>query len=183
MTTSIGQTALESLLDSIDQSRDQLIGRLAGLGDAEYLWEPAPGCWSVRSGEDGHTADFPEDDPDPAPLTTIAWRLWHIAVDCMDFYSGRAFGTSGTGLSGRQFVVDAAAAATLVDAAIANFRNGLVGKGPEGVGELLGDDWGPYRDHRYYDLGLHAHRELTHHGAEVGTMRDLYRWTVDSRRA
>lgn len=26
----------------------QLRGRLDGLTDDEYFWEPAPGCWSVR---------------------------------------------------------------------------------------------------------------------------------------
>ena len=26
----------------------QLRARLDGLTDDEYLWEPAPGCWSVR---------------------------------------------------------------------------------------------------------------------------------------
>ncbi|MFQ5555856.1 MAG: DinB family protein [Acidimicrobiia bacterium] len=161
----------------MDQSRDQLLSRVTGLGDAEYLWEPAPNCWTVRPGDDGFLADFPDDDPDPSPLTTIAWRLWHIAVDCMDSYSVRAFGTSGTGLSGVAFVGTARQAVSLAEAGLANFRSGLADRGDEGVGEALGDEWGPYRDHTIYDLGLHAHRELTHHAAEIGTLRDLYYWT------
>ncbi|WP_030183301.1 DinB family protein [Streptomyces violaceorubidus] len=36
------------LLDQFDQAREMARVRLAGLGDEEYLWEPAPGCWSIR---------------------------------------------------------------------------------------------------------------------------------------
>lgn len=37
-------------------------------------------------------------------MTTIAWRCQHNAVDCLDSYSTRAFGGSGTGLTGMQWV-------------------------------------------------------------------------------
>ncbi|MEU9216463.1 DinB family protein [Streptomyces sp. NPDC048376] len=36
------------LLDQFDQAREMAQVRLAGLGDEEYLWEPVPGCWSIR---------------------------------------------------------------------------------------------------------------------------------------
>ncbi|MET7438705.1 DinB family protein [Streptomyces sp. NPDC004082] len=36
------------LLDQFDRAREMAEVRLAGLGDEEYLWEPVPGCWSVR---------------------------------------------------------------------------------------------------------------------------------------
>ncbi|MFD9541499.1 DinB family protein [Streptomyces sp. NPDC060022] len=36
------------LLDQFDQAREMAQVRLTGLGDEEYLWEPVPGCWSVR---------------------------------------------------------------------------------------------------------------------------------------
>jgi hypothetical protein len=31
----------------------QLRPRLDGLTDEEYLWEPVPGCWSIRGRTDG----------------------------------------------------------------------------------------------------------------------------------
>jgi hypothetical protein len=53
--------------------------RLEGLSDEEYLWEPVPGCWTIRPGADGTwTADWPLPRPSPEPFTTIAWRLWHL---------------------------------------------------------------------------------------------------------
>ncbi|MCX4767794.1 DinB family protein [Streptomyces sp. NBC_01275] len=36
------------LLDQFDKAREMARVRLTGLGDEEYLWEPAPGCWSIR---------------------------------------------------------------------------------------------------------------------------------------
>ncbi|MEV7341829.1 DinB family protein [Streptomyces sp. NPDC093544] len=36
------------LLDQFDKAREMAQVRLTGLGDEEYLWEPVPGCWSLR---------------------------------------------------------------------------------------------------------------------------------------
>ncbi|WP_225823916.1 DinB family protein [Streptomyces naphthomycinicus] len=36
------------LLDQFDHAREMARVRLTGLGDEEYLWEPVPGCWSLR---------------------------------------------------------------------------------------------------------------------------------------
>src|SRR2546421_10657716 len=63
--------------------------KLAGLADDEYFWEPVAGCWNVRSrslgdtaapGSGSYTVDFAWPEPNPAPVTTIAWRLAHITV-------------------------------------------------------------------------------------------------------
>jgi hypothetical protein len=55
--------------------------RLADLTDPEYFWEPVPGCWSVRVGQDDVAATDWEPHSKASPFTTIAWRLWHL-VDC-----------------------------------------------------------------------------------------------------
>ncbi|WP_328875973.1 DinB family protein [Streptomyces sp. NBC_00287] len=36
------------LIDQFDRAREMAQVRLAGLGDEEYLWEPASDCWSIR---------------------------------------------------------------------------------------------------------------------------------------
>src|ERR1700712_4897816 len=57
--------------------QQQLRPRLEGLTDDEYFWEPVPGCWTLH--RDG-SIDFEFPAPEPAPVTTIAWRLAHVIV-------------------------------------------------------------------------------------------------------
>ena len=133
---------LASVLSSFDQTADQLRRRLHGLGDEEYLWEPVPGCWSVRPGPDGPLADAPEvddgTDPDPAPVTTLAWRTWHVAVDALDSYSVGAFGTGGTGLAGRSWVLTAGEAVELLGRAVDAFRGHVAGLDAAALDRPLG---------------------------------------------
>jgi hypothetical protein len=68
----------------------QLRPRLDGLTDDEYFWQPVPGCWTIRrSGENSapvsvdsgqFTMDYGSQptEPEPEPVTTIAWRLAHL---------------------------------------------------------------------------------------------------------
>jgi hypothetical protein len=56
--------------------------RIDDLTDEEMLWEPVPGCMSVR---DGVMDPLPREprhyDGGGDPVTTIAWRLGHIVHD------------------------------------------------------------------------------------------------------
>jgi hypothetical protein len=52
---------------------------LPALTDEACLWEPAPGCWTVRQSADGKwRPDWAEPEPDPAPPVTIGWLTWHL---------------------------------------------------------------------------------------------------------
>jgi hypothetical protein len=55
------------------------------------------------------------------------------------------------------------------------FRDGLADGGSDRMFDLLGPSWGPYADSTVLALALHAQREVTHHGAEVALLRDLFR--------
>jgi hypothetical protein len=80
-----------SLTKAFDYAWDRFLGRLEGLGDAEHFWEPVPGCWSVRRGADGRWAMDGGPAPEPAPVTTIAWRIGHIGMALAGF-ADRLFG-------------------------------------------------------------------------------------------
>jgi hypothetical protein len=169
------EEASRALFESLDQTWSQLWERLDGLTDTEAMWEPTVGCWTVRSLPDGSVAaDWADPDPVPAPVTTISWRMWHIAVDALDSYSRRVFDRSGTGLGGTAWVLDAARGLELLERAWQEFYAGLVDVGPDGLFQLLGAGWGPYADSTILALALHAQREVVHHGAEIGLLRDLY---------
>ncbi len=162
------------VLQGLDNAWAPLVERTAGLTDAEFLWEPVVGCWSVHPDEwGGWSADWADPDPVPAPVTTIAWRTWHIAVDALDSYSDRLFGLTGSGLSGATWVGTWATARELLDASWAVFRAGVADWGDEWFA-ALGPAWGPFGEQSRLDLVMHAQREVIHHGAEIALLRDLY---------
>jgi len=168
---------LPVLLRGWDDAAERLDRRLKGLGDAEYLEEPVRGAWTVRRGDDGTwTADWADPDPDPAPVTTIAWRLWHLASDALGGYlerspGGRPLQVTGTGWHG-----DAASALRDLATAVAAFRGAITDLGEEGIWRPLGPAWGPFATASWADLLVHATDEFAHHGAEIALLRDLHRW-------
>ena len=170
------QRVLDEVVAGLDETWTQFDRRMSGLDQIEYLWEPAPGCWSVRGAGDGiaGVADWADPNPDPAPVTTIAWRMWHIAVDCLDSYSRQRFDSRGTGLDGTDWVLDVVEARALLGRAWHDFRTPIVEGGPEQLARPLGPGWGPYSEHSTLALVLHVQREFTHHAAEIALLRDLY---------
>jgi hypothetical protein len=164
------------IASSLDFVWERVRGRLEDIDTGEYLWEPVPNCWTVRIGADGKArADFEHPEPDPAPVTTIAWRTGHIAVGCLESYSERGFGRRGTDLEPLQWFLDADHALDAMDKAWAAFRAGIHDLGEDGMWRKLGPDFGPYADETYAALLLHAQDEISHHGAEIALLRDLYR--------
>ena len=60
------------LLAQMDEVYDRLRGRLEGLTDDEYLWEPVPGCWSVHRDPPGAwVTDYAE----RWPACPILWMM------------------------------------------------------------------------------------------------------------
>jgi hypothetical protein len=162
------------VLDGLDNAWQPLVERTAHLSEQEFRWEPAANCWTVRDTPRGWHVDWADPDPDPAPVTTIAWRTWHIAVDALDSYSARLFDVTGTSLAGTAWVEDWASAKPLMDAAWSVFRAGVAGWGDD-LFQQLGPAWGPFAEHVRLDLVVHAQREVIHHGAEIALLCDLYR--------
>ena len=168
---------LPVLLRGWDDAWSRLDARLAGLGDDEYRWEPVPGSWSVRAAPGGGwAADGADAEPDPAPVTTIAWRLWHLASDCLAGYLSRSPGGRPLAVTGPAWHPDAASALADLRTAGGAFRAQVVDLGEDGIWRPLGPAWGPYAAASWADLVVHAVDELAHHGAEVALLRDLHRW-------
>jgi hypothetical protein len=163
---------VELLLAQMDEVYGRLAARLEGLTDAEYFWEPVPGCWTVRrDGSGAWVADYAEPDPDPAPFTTIAWRLAHLA-DCKVIYHEWAFGPR------RLTFPDLAAPATAADA-LARLEEGqrrlraaLAGLGDDQLDGLRWTNWGERWPAWRVLCTLVGHD--AHHGGEIGCLRDLY---------
>jgi hypothetical protein len=169
------RAVLPVLLRGWDDAWQRLDRRLAGLGDEEYLWEPAPGGWSVRPSPDGGwQADWADAEPDPPPVTTIAWRVWHIASDCLASYLSRSPAGRPLEVTGTAWHGDAASALRDLEVAGRAFRGAMVALGEDGMWGTLGSAWGPYAEDTWADLFVHAFDELAHHGAEIALLRDLH---------
>src|SRR5690554_5406297 len=84
------------LLDQLDFYWEaHLWPRLAGLSDEEFWWEPVGGAWSLRPDDDGVLRlEHVSPEPPVPPVTTIAWRLVHIARDVMGARARAIFGPS-----------------------------------------------------------------------------------------
>jgi hypothetical protein len=159
--------------------------RLAGLTDDEYFWEPVPGCWSVRpraeadapilAGSGDLVAEFAFPEPDPAPFTTIAWRLVHLIVGVFGMRNANHFGGPPVDYFTFNNPSTAAAALADLDAAYDRWVAGVGGLGDDGLERPVGESEGPFAAHPYSVLVLHIHREVIHHGSEILLLRDLYR--------
>ena len=150
--------------------------RLAGLTDEEYHWEPVPGAWTVRA--DGIDFEYPE--PQPAPVTTIAWRLGHVVVGVLAMRNASHFGGPPADYATWSYALTADDALAQLDREVAVWRAGVTTLGDEGLLRPCGPAEGPYADQPLAALVLHIHRELIHHGAEICLLRDLYAHREDS---
>ncbi len=172
----------ESVAGAFDQVWGRFLNRLDGLSDEEYFWEPVTGCWTVRPAGDGRwRIDGAGGDasagppPDPAPVTTIAWRIGHIGLTLIGF-GDRLFADGNVTLGDVEFASSATAAHAFLTSTYHRYwRDKMPALGPERWWRPIGPAFGPYAHLATTDLALHVLDELTHHAAEVGLLRDLYR--------
>ncbi|MFF9280392.1 DinB family protein [Streptomyces griseosporeus] len=196
---------LSPLLEQFDFARERLTARLTGpvmdsgdgsdtkvgpLTDEEYLWEPVPGCWSVRRRTDGpgaraaflagagdwgrDAASYPH--PWPPPFTTLAWRLSHLT----EMLALRADHTAGTrSLTRDDHTVSgtAAEAVAAFDTAAGAWRAALLGTDDAAL-DTVGYCTYPHgsdAEEPFVGIVWWVNQELLHHGAEIALLRDLYR--------
>lgn len=164
------------VLETFGEVRDRLLARLDGLTDAEYTWEPVPGCLSVRVGPDGSARadDRPRGGTDQAPFSTIAWRMWHVGADCLRGY-GRFFGeTPAPGTDPQLWPVTAKEAIVALAEDFDRFTAHVASLGDERLLAPMGPLAGPYAHESHLLLATHAIDETAHHGGEIALLRDLH---------
>lgn len=174
------------LIDQLDWHwHAQLRPRLTGLSDEEYFWEPVAGCWNVRrrgqstapiaAGSGEFTIDFALPEPDPPPVTTIAWRLGHLIVGVFGMRVATHF--DGPAVDYQRFAYAGTAQAALgqLDEAYAAWTGGVRDLGADGLAQPCGLAEGPFGEHPMAALVVHISREAIHHGAEIALLRDMFR--------
>ncbi|MCP2202679.1 DinB superfamily protein [Lentzea flava] len=167
--TVVGMDWNKQLTDQLDfHWRVQLRPRLEGLTDEEYFWQPVPGAWTVH--EDG-SIDWEYPTPEPAPVTTIAWRMAHIIVGVLNMRTASHFGGPPADYQTWQYATSADEALKQLDDAYAAWTDGAR---KADLSRAVGPAEGPFAEEPMATLVLHINREVIHHGAEIALLRDLY---------
>ena len=161
-------------------------GVLEDLDEDEYFWEPTPLCWSVRrraaevrgwgKGEFVCEDGFPA--PEPLPVTTIAWRVIHLAA-WTDIYRGFAFGDLRPDLNDFDVPGDAASGLRWLYDAQDRFLSEVAELNDTTMFELRPAHWGESLP--LVNLVSMMLIEHVHHIAEVGALRDLRRGHARTR--
>ncbi len=168
-------TGVSVLLRLWEQSGRRLRERCRGLADDEFFWEPVADCWNIRPDEahvGGWSYAYEFAPEDPAPVTTIGWRLVHITAGNRVCWN-HAYGDATLTFSDLLVPHTAEAALAewldsrlpittwLVDATDAD----LVESRPTHL---------PAREMPAGDQVRSLIDEQIHHGAEIALLRDLF---------
>lgn len=149
--------------------------RMQGMTDEEYLWEPVADVWTVHPGKDGGepTVD-PQQHVDPAPFTTIAWRMQHMA----DFFTKRRvnhFGDPESEVMSAPASLSAEEGIANLQTAYDRWKHELETMPVEKLEQPCGQAEKHYPDSPFLTLVLHINCEFIHHSSECCLIRDLYR--------
>ncbi len=169
---------LAPFLAQWDYMAAQLLGRLTGLTDTEYLWEPAPGSWTVAPLPDGRGA--PEEhgwavDAVVTPPRTLAWSICHLGSGTLvraDHLTG------GHTLQDEDvdWPMPAAAGIELLRRGLHAWRGGLAGMTDMDL-DTIGRSAYPHGldpTLPLLDIVWWVNKELIEHAAEIWFVRDLY---------
>ncbi len=157
--------------------------RLEGLTDEEYFWEPVAGAWSLRPDADGVLT---LDGGEPEQVTTIAWRIVHIAVGVFHTRASTFFGDGSVAPEADMsdprhqpaaLPGTAADALALLDRAYQWWHDGVLTLDEAALTAPLGPRGAFYAESPMAALVLHLNRETMHHVGEICLLRDLYRAT------
>jgi hypothetical protein len=180
---------MAQLLTQFDFGAESLLGRVHGMSDEEYFWEPVPGCWSVRRRDDERGVKMygkgewgweyktiPQDAPEPPPFTTIAWRVAHLATG-LTMRADWTVGTKSLGFNDVEMPASAAAGIGALERSTAFWREALTTATTDEDLDQVGRSsfpWGLDPDLPFIEIVWWVNKELIHHGAEIALLRDLW---------
>jgi uncharacterized damage-inducible protein DinB len=164
--------AVDLLAREMSETFHEMRARLHDLTEDEFFWEPVPGSWTVYRVERGRWDHHYEDpDPEPAPFTTIAWRLTHVAM-CKVMYHEHAFGPGELTWLTIETPGTAEGALEMLDTGHALLTEDLAELDDADLERSVSTNWGEeWPAWRIFWTMIHHD---AHHGGEIGALRDLY---------
>lgn len=175
-------TATQMFTEMLRESSTRLQGQLREISDEEFFWEPCDGCWTVHprsekrakhaDGAGEWVIDYVAPDPTPAPVTTIAWRVVHLAsVNFM--YWEYAFGPAKAKFPTLELPGSASASVQWLEQTQLRLLQTLEALDDDELDAPRRTNWRQKWPTRQLFKTLLD--EQVHHGAEVALLRDLYR--------
>lgn len=170
------RTGHDDLVELSDYAWARLRGRLDGLADEEYWWEPVPHCRTVRLMPDGiYRSDGTAQPGDLNLFTSLSWRLCHIADFLREERNGPWLGLPVPAMPTR--IGDPGSAADVLvelDRSSGIWHGLLAATTEESLSMPIGPLAGHYGGATRRSFAPHVVDELIHHGAEAMLLRDLY---------
>ncbi len=162
---------LEVLNGQLQTSWFMLWGRLEGMSDEEYLWEPAADSPSVRVHPD---ARWKRDEAAPGAVPTIAWRMCTLAAT-QALRADWTFGSHRLQWHDIDLPGTAAGALAFLERASASWIQSCAGLTDTDLDTPLCHWPGGPQGRPFAETLWWANRELIATGAEICLLRDLYR--------
>jgi hypothetical protein len=166
------------LANEMNETWSMLLAWVEGLTDAEFFWEPVPGCWTVHTDDKGQwIVDYEKPAPDPPPFTTIAWKLDHLA-SCKIMYHEYAFGQARLDWEGISIPPTASESIHQLTEAQIKLKTTLDGMHDRQLEEPCRTNWGEMWPTWKIFWTMISHD--LQHGSEISCLRDLFRATRTS---
>ena len=168
---------LAPFLAQWDYMSEQLLARVEGLTDEEYVWEPGGTVWTVRPRNDRGIPDQSAwaPAPDAAPPRTLAWSVGHLGWGSL-VRADWLVGSHSMSEDDIDWPTTALEGVAFLQKGLAAWRDGIgamndvdldtVGRSayPGGLDPTL----------PLLDIVWWVNKELIEHAAEIWFVRDLY---------
>ena len=122
--------------------------------------------------------DFSRPEPNPPPVTIIAWRMCHIIGSDLALRSARYFGGPPFDADTFAYPGSASDALEMLDQGYAVWKAGVAGLDEAALSGTARERFGQVT---MAALILHIQRKVIHHSAEIALLRDLFRATQRGR--
>ena len=166
----------ELLVATMEQAYARLRGRLDGVDDEEFFWKPVPDAWTIYEDLPGHwTYNYAIPDPNPAPLTTVAWQVVHLGTTRL-MYHEHGYGAAKLTFPDIAIPHSVAAATQLLAEGYAVLRADLELETEDGLDKERKTNWGELWPAWRIFTTMTDHDAL--HTGAIGNLRDMYYWTT-----
>ena len=166
------------LASTMEEAYTRLLDRLDGITDDEFFWKPVPDAWTIYQDRPGHwTYNYEIPDPDPAPMTTIAWQVVHL-VTTRFMYHEWAYGTAKLTFPELTIPHDVKRAMQDLEAGYEALKADLEIETEDGLDQPRKTNWGDMWPAWRIFTAMTDHDAL--HTGTIGALRDLYYWTTRS---